>query len=143
MPDFERESRTHLPFWVVRYAAFVVQSRHCMYWHVHTNLIGIFFFIYFSWVLKFIYWDCIIFKCHLQFSIEWRKERWAYFALHCTITFFSVGYCKFPHFFSILQNRSQGTFPKYTRWGARTLDHRIKSPALYQTELTGCVIVET
>ena len=24
-----------------------------------------------------------------------------------------------------------------TRWGARTLDHRIKSPALYQTELTG------
>ena len=29
------------------------------------------------------------------------------------------------------------TKTKCTRWGARTLDHRIKSPALYQTELTG------
>ena len=29
------------------------------------------------------------------------------------------------------------TKTKSTRWGARTLDHRIKSPALYQTELTG------
>ena len=29
---------------------------------------------------------------------------------------------------------------KNTRWGARTLDHRIKSPALYQTELTGLTV---
>ena len=55
------------------------------------------------------YWDCIISRCHLQFSIEWGKERWAYFALHCIISFFSVGYCKFQFFFQYYKARQIAT----------------------------------
>ena len=124
MPDFERESRTQLPFWVVHYAAFVLQSRHCMYWHVHTNLIGIFFHIFFM-STKILFTEIASYLSFI-FNFWSNGEKNDGHVLHYIVLFhfFLVGYCKFQYFFSILQNTTDcySNEGNYKLWEKTTLE---------------------
>ena len=117
-----------------------------MYWHVHTNLIGIFFHIFFM-STKILFTEIASYLSFI-FNFWSNGEKNDGHVLHYIVLFhfFLVGYCKFQYFFSILQNTtdcysSEGNYKLWEKTTSDWLDRLLWRTNTHTLSCTCAVII--